>query len=620
MPAAELEHGVESHFCVEKPFYSVRARRYSDTDARSTSKRHSMYGHTVRRLCGCAWCLGKSTPTLERSALPVHCRGDHIHSGRDYGADPLPTLAEPYKLTNFELDGLDTSHSLQRDNAWEAIPKILEEHSVTHPSELKLSNGRVQKTYQLAPAGLLMPDPRVAEEHHRSQTNVYEIRRHRPVLLETIPTEAPEQVPSEHPLLKATLSCHGSHVPQTATVRCNQTASYWDVKRANGRPLEIDLGASVHICHFSTQGRHPCLRQWPHVYMDEHNVWQVEDGDYMAGVVPGVRYRGPFYSVRTERTHPCQIPRHAASWNGYHEPSWVGRYELFWRADAGRNWHPLGVFRGNSDEMGEVVHSFTSMQGGGLRARYLRVVPLETVGGGALRVGVYGSASSSKGAMGGSCRRGKGCTRPRGVPMSAAEAGDCLVQYKLTTGGFRSFARDGQGIRSGRAYYYKGLDPKSRRRKAHIEAARLVAQRGDESTFYDPRESDDPLASDDEEEEWSGGSPLLETVAADGGAMADVDGLTLAEREDLQLALALSASLVDHEEPRSRCMTEGEEDERLMLHEDDVDVEEQRMSQATQPLRSDEDSAWCYDEDSSWCSNESLDDDGWEMVQSADLG
>jgi hypothetical protein len=48
-----------------------------------------------------------------------------------------------------------------------------------------------------------------------------------------------------------------------------------------------------------------------------------------------------------------------------------------------------GVFRGNVDATSEVVHSFSTVKSG-LRARYLRIIPLATQGGGAVRVGVYG--------------------------------------------------------------------------------------------------------------------------------------------------------------------------------------------------------------------------------------
>ena len=44
----------------------------------------------------------------------------------------------------------------------------------------------------------------------------------------------------------------------------------------------------------------------------------------------------------------------------YHQPAWVSRYELFWRADGARNWHSLGQFVGNTDETTEIAHSFAN--------------------------------------------------------------------------------------------------------------------------------------------------------------------------------------------------------------------------------------------------------------------
>jgi hypothetical protein len=515
---------VESPPC-EKPFHGVRARRYSDAD--TMSRRHTMQGHTARKLCPCTWCRNRSGPTLERSANAKHHRLYHLEDEEvepEYGAIQPSTLAEPFKLTDFELDGLDVIHSLDRNSAWETVPDILVEHSVSMPEERKLSDGRVVTTYQLAPAGLLMPDPKVADELQRFTNNIYEIRRHRPKLSQKIPTDAPEEVPTEQPLLRATLSCTGMRVPQTAMVRCNQNSSYWDVRKANGKPLEIDLGSSCRISHVTTQGRHPPLRQWPHVWTDSHTrLWMVEDGDYLPNHVPDTRYKGPFYNVRVGPDHR---PDHR--YTSYHEPMYVSRYELFWRADGGRRWHSLGTFEGNSDEVTEVAHSFAFAVQGGLRARYLRIVPLETQGGGGLRVGVYGTAAPA--AAGGQRAQGaarllRGSSAARGG-SGGAHAADhedaCdLVEYRLTTGGARGFARDGKGL-SQYKDMYKSQSHKCRRRTAQLSAAR-------EAAVY---LATHPFGDGGYDSDGFGDEPAV------GGAL-----LTEVEREELDLALALSASL-----------------------------------------------------------------------------
>ena len=72
---------------------------------------------------------------------------------------------------------------------------------------------------------------------------------------------------------------------------------------------------------------------------------------------------------------------------------WVCRYQLLWRADHGHAWNDLGTFEGNGDATSEVVarlDRLASGKDGGLVCRYLRLVPLVSKGGGALRVGVYG--------------------------------------------------------------------------------------------------------------------------------------------------------------------------------------------------------------------------------------
>ena len=164
--------------------------------------------------------------------------------------------------------------------------------------------------------------------------------------------------------------------------------------------------------------------------------------------VPGTRYKGPFYQVRME----ASLPEGGRLGAGYHEPMYVRRYELFWRADGGRRWHPLGAFEGNSEEMSEVAHSFAAVRGG-LRARDLRVVPLETEGGGGFRVGVYGEPA---GAAERHVQQGANLAASRaGAPRDAV--GDdvhALVEYRLTTGGPRGFARDGKGLRRGYDAYF----------------------------------------------------------------------------------------------------------------------------------------------------------------------
>ena len=450
-----------SSFATEKPFAGVQRQRHDGTNGRV-----ALHGHTARKSCDYSATCDRHTTTAKLSRQLPRCRNhDYLDKDKAYGTQPTSRLAEPYALTALELNGIEVDHSLQKANAWAAVPSLLAENCVGLPSSRKLASGKVETQYQLIPEGLLMPDPAVAAAEHKLSTHLYEIKRHRPQLQAVFPTEPPEGVTS--PLLKATLKCRGVHVPQSAIVRVNVAqpvesaalgepqltslascgessqllaalgslevpppacakvadhaslaakahphttnqahlnpnqahASFFDVARAKGTPLEIDLGALCAISAVSTMGRHPSTRLYPrtgielrggrvsqHLYED----WDaVEDGDYLPGYKQGEKYKGPYWTVRTSASHD----RHASPTSCLtHTPAWVKRYELWWRADGGRQWHKLGCLAGNTDDVGEVAHSLDDLGPGrrGLVARYLRIVPLEGAGGGAMRVGVYG--------------------------------------------------------------------------------------------------------------------------------------------------------------------------------------------------------------------------------------
>jgi hypothetical protein len=165
----------------------------------------------------------------------------------------------------------------------------------------------------------------------------------------------------------------------------------WDVGLSGGRPLDLDLGTTCLITHFSTQGRHPHTRLYPRVLVEKagqpaglgKGAILVED---QPDHPPNEQYAGPTWTV-------LQSGADADSRRGVFPPplAWVARYELLWRADGGRAWNSLGEFRGNVDPTTEVAHYFGDVQGGGLHARYLRVRPVECEGKGAMRLGVYGT-------------------------------------------------------------------------------------------------------------------------------------------------------------------------------------------------------------------------------------
>mmetsp|Transcript_29259 Transcript_29259/g.70114 ORF Transcript_29259/g.70114 Transcript_29259/m.70114 type:complete len:472 (+) Transcript_29259:1-1416(+) len=354
----------------------------------------------------------------------------------------MSRLQEPYSITAFELNGGDTSYSLERSNAWWELPALLEEHSVAAPQQRMLANGSLETSYLLEPVGEFLPSTAVASAQHELKYHIHRIQRHKPKLWVKLATDPPEGVSA--PQLKTLLRCRACKVPQEAVVRCNRTGSAWDVASAAGHPLDIDLGATCDIAHFSTQGRHPLTRLYPHVSMNpETKRFRVEDEEHNAfSIKPGRRYQGPWWTVKCEKGDVGQ-KEYPAQWL---EPQWVSKYELWARGEEQRSvWTCVGVFAGNEDATSELAHSFAHMRGG-LRARYLRVRALETVGGGALRVGVYGTlAPHAK-----HTSSGRPVRAALGKPTTGDATDSGVITYTLTTGQLAGVGRENRNTRYAR--------------------------------------------------------------------------------------------------------------------------------------------------------------------------
>ena len=268
--------------CIEKPFADVRFKRHD-----ATAKHAGLHGHTARKLCSCAQCCSRFDPTLERS-------NNAVMHGRE--------LAQPYALSVFELEGLDTLHSLNRNQAWELVPDVLGQNSVGQPLARKLKDGSIETSFMLEPAALLIPEPATAAAVKRLATHIYRIHRHRPKLELVVPTEPPDKV--NKPLLKAVLSS-ANRVPQTACVRCNDPCSYWDVSGAYGKPLDLDLRSTSLISAIGTQGRHPATRRYPTCQRSsETGRWVVEDAEHLVDYQTGTEYKGPHWRVRSTPEEP----------------------------------------------------------------------------------------------------------------------------------------------------------------------------------------------------------------------------------------------------------------------------------------------------------------------------
>jgi hypothetical protein len=518
----------------EKPFADVQRQRHEASNGRTAS-----HGRTARKVCPC--CINEIfAAQLERDHAATCRRFDYLEQDLDHGTSGI---SEPYLVTALEMEGLDASQSTNKANAWEAVPQTLAENCVGQPTVRDLENGMMEMQYQLKPEGMIMPDPAIAAEEHRIKTHLYEIKRHRPRLKAVFPTEPPEGITK--PLLKATLKCQGTRVPQSAVVRVNTESAFFDVARASGKPLEIDLGATCLVSAFSTMGRHPSTRLYPHTSRDMVQCeakYFVEDADYLPNHQHGKKYTGPYWTVRM--TEDC-VARTGS--RKYHAPSWVSRYELWWRADGGRQWNALGTFTGNNDEWSEVAHTFGTTRGG-VPARYLRVVPLECEGGGAMRVGVYGERLQGGGhgpAM--AMSRANPETRKLGGALMRSTDQDAdLVQYTLRMSragtGPRTHVRDGK-LKGYKDKYYSEWMSHDRR-----AIKRCVARHTDEmlQEWRDRDWYDRQDAISQEEDAYMHGDDFSYDAAT--RHVVQTSALEAAtEQEELDLALALSMLMAQPE-------------------------------------------------------------------------
>lgn len=550
------------------------------------ASRHArMHGRTARKRIDYDTSLESS---VERGADAKFANAtfSYLDADSPYGAPGRSQLSEPYKVTAFELDG--GRPNLRRERGWETVPSFLTQHSVSVPVLRKLPDGRTETTFELKAKGLIMPDTRVAGVLEHLRTHVYEVRRHKPKLVGIIPSEPPEDI-GTMPLLQAALHCTGARVPQTAIVRCAEVNSAWQVAHSNGKPLDIDLGMACRISHFSTQGRHICTRRYPAVWRDYRDgLWRVEDAAYLGApdLSKSQQYHGPWWTVRSTREHK-------ESSAGFHEPQWVSRYELLWRADNGRKWNSLGVFEGNRDETTEVAHSFAQIRGGGLVARYLRVVPLENHNGGAMRVGVYGEPAARGESRAALRREG---SRARGTVCASEDASNSLVEFRVTqppVGVNRTLTCDGKGASTYRCPCCTGKPVIRRSRRLDMQCALAsVSDLADAA-----RDAALELEMDKDEQEAEG--RVAHGYAEENELrLACVISSTLAahKREDVELALALSQSLAD------------QEDAKVARAEDDT------ATGADEWLHCLSESSASVSEAGEVASEAESDDRGWELV------
>lgn len=398
-----------------KPFADVGIRRHSEDD-----KRHGCYGKSCKR-------------------VSEYVRRQLTDEKLDR---QLPFSRSPNKLsvqwTAFEVEGeRDCMHSLRDSYAWEDVPSLLAQHTIKEPIVQKSADGTLQTTYQLEPVLEQIFDVVNADKAHskarrwpETDGKIYQLRPHskRPVLFAVPPDEAPGGVAGK--LLQPVRIGEVRSVHQMPIVRKNHARFAWDVMEHGGvgnAQLEIDLGGDCLLSTLSTQGRMPPTRQFPSIRRERRQVSADVHGQMYSRSLAGLgrrakrsalearqqvlsgdepamnesysvegrprwnlqthgKYEGPFWQVLDLKGEVERCPSTRRQYTpGERWMQWVTRYTVHARVDGGRGWVQIGVFKGNTNATDEVAHDVR-----GLRARYLRITPLEVEGGGALRVGLYG--------------------------------------------------------------------------------------------------------------------------------------------------------------------------------------------------------------------------------------
>ena len=364
---------------MEKPFSDVRRKRHD-----ASASRAGLHGRSGRR-------VNKSLlDTSDEKIQRTHDNSRNKHA--------------PTYLTDLELElGHGHGkfvHSLDKDKRWETVPALLTEKALVLPQKSRAEtrrsrsdkSGTTVTTFQVAPTAMV----KVAKEEAPDR-RLFQVRNRRPKPWATPPSAAPEEAHGARQLKVARLGGHWEGRWRTArsnlcVARNDDNACAWDVEKAGGLGrayLDIDLGHTSKIEAFSTQGRFPYTRQYPHTWQDPlTRSFHVEDRPAWDR---NERYTGPFWR-RACTSEDDLFGRHHPSIVDAVQPRWVTRYELLCRAEGGRAWVSLGVFDGNKERRRRSA-TLKAIKPG-VVARYLRVRPIAAVGGGALRVGVYGERVS----------------------------------------------------------------------------------------------------------------------------------------------------------------------------------------------------------------------------------
>jgi len=340
-------------------------------------------------------------------------------------------------LTAMELGTNNTriTRSFSKNKGWEIIPDILENESVVAPKTVINARTNLQKitTYELKPVALIQDTANLRNNTQKSQ-NLDHIIFCKPPITSSyhcykfVPRKVFAKIDATIPPPNSahTDECfthwklQGICMPPSSSNKnrpflhgCN-TWYVEDSRLLSGSGkkhpmLEIDLGQLQTVTRIFTQGGAPPVRQYPSISSNAR-----VEGHTFKG-----KYKGPFWNVVDPEFHWFAGKRTS-------QLRWVKSYELCFRADGGRQWNSLGIFKGNHDTTTAIAHSLANYRGGNFRCRYLRFIPIDCEKGGAMRIAIYGKPTGTKIELAAVTTTG-----PCGEQRYEASGDNDLLQYDL---------------------------------------------------------------------------------------------------------------------------------------------------------------------------------------------
>jgi hypothetical protein len=363
-----------------KPMSEKQRRKYE-----ASGRRRLLRGHTGR-----AYPRGGYLTKLSEVSLESKSRADPRPD-----EEFLTAVEEAFdgKLCKKRSQG-SQSWNLNKNQAWDRVPEILQARAQEIETTRAQVEGRSATVYRLPVTTIvknkLGREEKVAlrQEERRARLifykpqgrpNVYSDQMEPRSVFAELSMGPPENVQDE-PLpwtLRGKIGTNQTR--KTAMINGSHGLFVEDGQLLPGtqqRYFEIDLGE---ITAISTQGGPPPVRMYPSLTSDVTLPGGPDDSRRRF-----FSYKGPTWSVYDPDMAVCD--------SRCKELRWIRSYKLYWRADQGRHWNSLGLFRANDDTTTEKALTFASIGAPAIACRFLRIIPVDCEKGGALRVGVYGKA------------------------------------------------------------------------------------------------------------------------------------------------------------------------------------------------------------------------------------